>query len=98
MYFKKIEMSKAFPIRNHHCDETELNFHIFWQLLSASVCWVHSDEDPKLRIHLNHISVDEDELSVFVFLAGENHRDLLGRHREDGRGDPVELIETSPGP
>ena len=78
MIFDK--MTKSFPIRNHHGDEAELNFHIFWQFLSASVGWVHCNEDSKLWVHLHHIFIDEDELSVFVFLAGENHGDLLGGH------------------
>lgn len=57
----------------------------------------HRKEDAKLGVHIDYITVTEDELVSALLLAGQHNGDLLCGHREDRQFDTVELIEAAPG-
>lgn len=57
----------------------------------------HGEEDAKLRVHVNHISICEDKLLLLVLLTLQDNVDLLGSHREDWKLDAVEFIKAAPG-
>ena len=56
-------------MQRHRRIEKNLNFKIFRQLLSASIAWVHSNEETKLRVEVHHIAISEYELRLPVFLG-----------------------------
>ena len=41
---------------------------------------VHGDKDSKLWVHVDSVSVSENELLPLLLFASEDHRDLLSRH------------------
>lgn len=65
----------------------------FFCLLSSTH---HSEEDAKLGVHSHIVSIGEDKVVPTFLLAGENDRNLLGRHRQNREVDAVEFIETAP--
>lgn len=57
----------------------------------------HGEEDAKLGVHVNVVSVGEDKVFAPLLLARENDGDLLGGDGQNGEVDAVELIEAAPG-
>lgn len=70
--------------------------HIGWTMISPSSSTHHSEEDAKLWVHIHIVSIGEDKVFPTFLLAGENDRNLLGRHRQNREVDAVEFIETAP--
>ena len=93
----KFDPDDDLSVRHHHGNISKLNLQILRKLLPASIGGIHGNKDAKLRIHINCVSICEDELLSFLLLASENHRDLLSSNREDSQSNPVKLIKTSPG-
>ena len=60
------------------------------------ICSYHGQEDTKLWVHVDNVSVREDELRFAFLLAGQHDVDLLGGYREHGQLNTVELIEAAP--
>lgn len=57
----------------------------------------HGEEDAKLRVHVDHVSVGEDKLLLLVFLTLQDDVDLLGGDRQNRQLDSVKLIKAAPG-
>ena len=57
----------------------------------------HGEEDAKLRVHVHHIPVGEDKLTLLVPLALQDNVDLLRSHRQHRQFNAVELVEAAPG-
>lgn len=57
----------------------------------------HGQEDTKLWVHVNVVTISEDELRLAFFLAGQHNSNLLSSHRQHRQLNAVELIEATPG-
>lgn len=57
----------------------------------------HGEEDAKLGVHVNDVSVCENKLLLLVLLTLQDDVDLLGGDRQDRQLDAVKLIEAAPG-
>ena len=57
----------------------------------------HGQEKTKLWIHVNIVSVSEDELRLSLLLTSQDNGNLLGSHRQHRQLNTVELVKTSPG-
>ena len=56
----------------------------------------HGEENAKLCVHVDGVSVCEDESFLAFFLTLQHNGDLLSCDRQDGELDTVELVETTP--
>lgn len=58
----------------------------------------HSDEDTKLRTQFNLIAIGKNKTFLLFLFCSKNDSNLLSGHRQDGKFDSVELVETTPRP
>jgi len=56
----------------------------------------HGEEDAELRVHVDDVSVSEDELRATLLLAREHDGDLLRGDRQRRQLNAIELVETTP--
>ena len=56
----------------------------------------HCQEETKLRVQVDHITVSEDELWFSFLLTLEYNSNLLSSHGEYRQLDTIKLIKTTP--
>lgn len=56
----------------------------------------HCEEDAKLMVHIDKVSISESELRFLFFLACQSDGYLLGGHWKNWKLDTIEFIEAAP--
>ena len=57
----------------------------------------HGQEETKFGVHIDIVSIREDERGFLLVLTSQDDIDLLGSDGQHREFDTIELIETTPG-
>jgi hypothetical protein len=93
----KLDHNNNLSIRDHHCHTSEQYLQVFWEFLSSSITWVHSNEIGAGFDQNNWVLlIWEHEFLKIKFFSLSDRFDLSSDDRESGKRNSVELIEATP--